>query len=82
MQKPSVGNYHDLYVTTDVLLLEDIFENFKKVCMEKYGLDPAYYYSLPSCGWDGLVEKGRMLSKRYAKAPAIRQLKDMTRANQ
>ena len=37
-------DYHDLYVQTDVVLLADI-ENFRKVCMEKYGLDPAHYYT-------------------------------------
>ena len=44
----TLGDYHDLYVATDVLLLlVDVFENFRKVCQEKYGLDPAHYYSVP-----------------------------------
>jgi len=42
-----MGNYHDLYVETDVPLLADVFENFRKVCQDKYGLDPAHYYSAP-----------------------------------
>ena len=41
------GDYHDLYINTDVLLLVDVFEHFRKFCQEKYGLDTAHYYSAP-----------------------------------
>ena len=41
------GDYHDLYVKSDTLLLADIFENFRNKCLETYELDPAYYLSLP-----------------------------------
>ena len=51
------GNYHDLYVATDTLLLADVFENFRKVCQEKYGLDPVHYYSAPGLSWDALLKK-------------------------
>ena len=37
----NLGDYHDPYVQTDVVLLADVFENLRKVCMEKYGLDAA-----------------------------------------
>ena len=53
----TMGEYHDLYVSTDVLLLADVFENFRKVCQEKYGLDPAHYYSAPGLSWDALLKK-------------------------
>ena len=53
----NLGDYHDLYVATDTLLLADVFENFRKVCQEKYGLDPAHYYSAPGLSWDALLEK-------------------------
>ena len=53
----NLGNYHDLYVATDTLLLADVFENFRKVCQEKYGLDPAHYYSAPGLSWDALLKK-------------------------
>ena len=53
----TLGNYHDLYVATDVLLLADVFENFRKVCQEKYGLDPAHYYTAPGLSWDALLKK-------------------------
>ena len=52
-----LGGYHDMYVATDVLLLADVFENFRKVCQEKYGLDPAHYYSTPGLSWDALLKK-------------------------
>jgi len=46
-----------LYVTTDELLLADVSKNFRKVCIEKYGLDPAHYSSSPGLSWDGLLNK-------------------------
>ena len=53
----NLGDYHDLYVATDTLLLADMFENFRKVCLEKYGLDPAHYNSAPGLSWDALLKK-------------------------
>ena len=53
----NLGDYHDLYVTTDTVLLADVFENFRKVCQERYGLDPAHYYSAPGLSWDALLKK-------------------------
>ena len=41
----NLGDYHDLYMATDALLLADVYENFRKVCHDKYRLDPAHYYS-------------------------------------
>ena len=42
-----MGDYHDLYVQTDTLLLPDVFEKSRKKCIEIYGLDPSYFYSAP-----------------------------------
>ena len=52
----TLGDYHDLYLRTDVLLLADIFENFRKGAMATYGLDPAHYYTQPGYSWDGLLK--------------------------
>ena len=43
----TMRDYHDLYLETDVLLLADVFENFRRTCMESYELDPAHYVSAP-----------------------------------
>ena len=53
----TMGDYHDLYVVMDVVLLADVFENFRKVWLGKYGLDPAHYYSAPGLSWDTLLMK-------------------------
>ena len=49
--------YHDLYLKTDVILLADIFENFRDVRNEDYKLDPAWYYTSPGLSWDALLKK-------------------------
>ena len=53
----NLGDYHNLYVATDTLLLADVFENFRNVCQEKYGLDPAHYYNAPGLSWNALLKK-------------------------
>ncbi|XP_070152494.1 uncharacterized protein [Polyergus mexicanus] len=52
----TLGEYSDLYLKTDVLLLADVFENFRDKCIESYGLDPAYYYTLPGYTWDVMLK--------------------------
>ena len=53
----TLGNYADLYCRTDVLLLADVFENFRKTSQKQYGLDPAHYYTSPGLSWDALLKK-------------------------
>ena len=43
----NMGEYHDLYFRTDVVLLTNVFESFRRVCLENYGLDPSHSYTLP-----------------------------------
>ena len=53
----SMGEYHDLYLKTDVLLLVDVFENFRKTCIQYYKLDPCHYFTSPGLSWDALLKK-------------------------
>ena len=52
----NIGDYHDLYLQTDVLLLADVFENFRQTALSTYKLDPAHYYTLPGYSWDCLLK--------------------------
>ncbi|XP_067126115.1 uncharacterized protein [Centruroides vittatus] len=52
----NMGEYSDLYVKTDVLILSDIFENFRDVCIKTYKLDPAWYYTAPGLSWDAMLK--------------------------
>ena len=53
----NLGEYHDLYVRSDPLLLADIFENFRQSCLENYELDPAHFVSLPGLAWQACLKK-------------------------
>ena len=52
----TVKDYHKLYNETDVLLLADVFENFRDLCLKIYGLDPVYYYTAPGLAWDACLK--------------------------
>ena len=43
--------YHDLYVQSDTLLLADVYENFRNMCLNIYELDPVYFVSAPGLAW-------------------------------
>lgn len=51
-----MGDYHDLYLKSDVLLLSDVFENFRELCLDAYHLDPAYFYTSPGLAWEAMLE--------------------------
>ena len=52
----TMGEYHDLYLKSDVLLLADVFENFRKTCLQYYKLDPCHYFTSPGLSWDAMLK--------------------------
>ena len=52
----TMRDYHDLYLKSDVLLLSDVFENFRDVCLDNYHLDPMFYYTAPGLAWDACLK--------------------------
>ena len=53
----NLGEYHDLYVKSDTLLLADVFENFRNTCLKVYELDHAPFLSLPGLAWQACLKK-------------------------
>ena len=53
----NMGEYHDLYLLTDTILLANVFESFRNVCMENYGLDPGHFYTAPGLAWKACLKK-------------------------
>jgi hypothetical protein len=56
----TIGDYHDLYLKSDVLLLADVFEEFRSVCLENYKLDPAWYFTAPGLAWDAALKESKV----------------------
>ena len=56
----ALGDYHDLYLKTDVLLLANVFEKFISTCLDYYGLDPCHYLSSPGLSWDAMLKMTRI----------------------
>ena len=52
----NLGEYHDLYLKSDILLLAYVFENFRKTCIQYYKLDPCHYFTSPGLAWDATLE--------------------------
>lgn len=62
----AMEDYHDLYLKTDILLLADVFEELRNVCLEYYELDACYYFSGPLLSWNAMLEMtGAKLDFRY-----------------
>ena len=53
----NMGEYHDLYLRTDVVLLANVSESFRRVCLENYGLDPSHFYTAPGLAWKACLKK-------------------------
>ena len=56
----NLREYHDLYLKTDVILLANVFEAFRKVCLKNYGLDPAHFYTAPGLAWKACLKKTKI----------------------
>ena len=52
-----LGNYHDLYVQSDTLLLAGVFNNFRNMCLKEYELDPAHFLPSPGLVWQACLKK-------------------------
>ena len=51
----NLGEYHDLYLMTAVYSLTSLFEEFRDMCLNYYGLDPAYFITLPNYYWNAFL---------------------------
>lgn len=56
----NMQQYTNIYLKADVLILADIFENFRSQCLQIYGLDPAHYVTTPSYSWDAMLKQTRV----------------------
>ena len=56
----NLGEYHDLYVQSDTLLPEDVFENFRSKCIVIYELVPAHFLSAPGLAWQACIKKNEV----------------------
>ena len=52
----TMGDYHDLYLKSDILLLADVFENFRSTCLQYHKLDPFHYVTSPGLSWDAMLK--------------------------
>ena len=56
----TLGNYSDLYLMTDIIVLADVFETFRDTCLNSYQLDPVYYYTSPGLFWESMLKKTKV----------------------
>ena len=57
LKEKKLGEYHDLYLKSGTLLLTDVFENFRKMCLKVYHLDPAKFLSAPGLAWQAALKR-------------------------
>ena len=56
----NMGEYHDLYIRTDAILPANVFEEFRKVCLKNYGLDPSHFYTARGLAWNACLKKTKI----------------------
>ena len=59
-KKKNLGEYHDLYVQSNTLLLADVLENFRNMCVKLYKLVPAKFLSTPRLAWQATVKQTKV----------------------
>ena len=57
LNNKNLGDYHDLHVQNDILLLAGVFGNFRNICIKVYELDPAHFLSTPGLEWQACFKK-------------------------
>ena len=76
----TILDYHNIYLMADVLLLADIWENFKNVCYNIYKLDVSYYYTSPGLSWDAFLKyTDEYYMKTYKKHFEVELITDMVK---
>ena len=63
--KKNIGDYHNLYVQSDTLLLADVFENFRNMYLKEYKLDPVHFLSAPGLAWQACKKNKIRIDNRY-----------------
>ena len=57
LKEKKLGEYHDLYLKSGTLLLTDVFENFRKMCLKVYHFDPVKFLSAPGLAWQAALKR-------------------------
>ena len=52
----TLGDYHDVYLATDVFLLADVFETFRNTGLKKYKFDPGHFYTASGLAWQAFLK--------------------------
>ena len=61
----NLGEYHDLYLKTDVILLANVSEAFRDICLKNYSLDPAHFYLAHGLAWKACLKKTQIRLELY-----------------
>ena len=62
----TMGDYYDLYLKTDALLLANVLEKFINICLNYFKLDPCHYFSIPSLAWDAMLKMNDIQLKLFS----------------
>jgi len=62
----TLQNFHHAYLMTDVLLLGDVFEHFRSLCMNNYSLDPAHFYTTPGLSFQACLKMTRVRLRLFS----------------